>query len=74
MLGQDEEVNIFNPEEKKLNLVVDFNTFDPNEILKKMKIDAQSRPISSVKRKAVKKKPQQKSFPTAKGLVGKKRY
>jgi hypothetical protein len=39
-----------------------------------MKIDAQSRPMTSVKRKVTKKKMEKQSFPTAKGLVGKKRY
>ena len=49
VLGQDEEVNIFNPEENKLNISLDFSSFDAEKILKRMNMNM-TRPISSKKR------------------------
>ena len=51
VLGTDEEVNIFNPDETKLNISIDFKKFDSMGILKKMKLDKINRPASSAGRK-----------------------
>ncbi len=69
-------MNIFNPDESKLNLFIDFKKFDSMGILKKMKFDKVNRPPSSVgrKKKAQPKKKEKMNFPQAKGLVRKKRY
>jgi hypothetical protein len=39
VLGQDEEINIFNPEESKLNICIDFSKFDSTKILKRLNMN-----------------------------------